>query len=306
MSRARFAGKVVLVTGACSGLGLESSRLFVEQGASVLATDIEEQDVLDRLGREKASFVTCDVGKPEDCEQAIRVCIERYGRLDILFHNAGRWPALSLVENIGIEAFRNTIDVDLNSLFYLARVAIPAMKQHGMGGAIVVTSSNSGLAGDAGNSSYGAAKAGIINMARCLAIDHGKDKIRVNCVCPGYMITPMTSIFRDVPEIEEKLLEAIPLRRGAAPLEIAKVVLFLASDEASFLTGQGHETVASSWHKLDNSLVACYLPSHCHQKLIIKHWIDRSTQKHGRSQLTKIVVSSREARLFLLFAAHAS
>jgi meso-butanediol dehydrogenase/(S,S)-butanediol dehydrogenase/diacetyl reductase len=239
MSRARFEGKVVLVTGASSGLGLESSRLFINEGATVLATDLEEQDVLEELGREMASFVRCDVGNPEDCEQAIRICIERYGRLDILFHNAGHWPALSLVEDIDVNAFRKVIEVDLNSLFYLARAAVPAIKRHGGGGAIVVTASNSGLAGDAGNSSYAAAKAGIINMARCLAIDHGKDKIRVNCVCPGYMITPMTSIFRDVPEIEQKLHDAISLGRGAAPREIANVVLFLASEEASFMTGQG-------------------------------------------------------------------
>jgi meso-butanediol dehydrogenase/(S,S)-butanediol dehydrogenase/diacetyl reductase len=217
--------------------------MFVSEGATVLATDLEEKAVLNTMNRERASFARCDVGDPDECQQAVQTCLERYGRLDILFHNAGRWPALGLVEDTEVALFRKVIEVDLNSLFYLARTAIPAMRKSGDGGAIVITSSNSGLAGDAGNSPYGAAKAGIINMARCLAIDHGKDRIRVNCVCPGYMVTPMTSVFRDVPEIEKQLLDAIPLHRGAAPNEIAKVVLFLASDEASYLTGQGELTM---------------------------------------------------------------
>lgn len=258
MAQARFAGKVVLVTGASSGLGLEASRAFITEGATVVATDIEERDVLRVIGREHASFVPCDVGEPADCEKAIRTCVERYGRLDILFHNAGRWPALSLVEDMDLTAFRECIDVDLNSLFYLARVAIPAMKLHGAGGAIVVTSSNSGLAGDPGNAAYAAAKAGVINLARCLAIDHGKDKIRVNCVCPGYIVSPMTSMFRDVPEIEEKLLDAIPLHRGAAPAEIANVVLFLASEDASFITGQGQPDAVIFDRGLNTDYVSSY------------------------------------------------
>lgn len=239
MVRDRFSDKVVLVTGATSGLGLETSRLFIAEGATVLATDIEERSVIETLGKDSASYTKCDVGSPKDCRQAVQTCLDRYGKLDILFHNAGKWPTLELAENIDIDVWRNTIDVDLNSLFYLTKYAIPAMKQSRSGGSIVITSSTSGLAGDAGNASYAAAKAGIINLARCLAIDHGRDNIRVNCVCPGYMITPFTTIFRDLPGIEDKLLDAIPLHRGADPMEIARVVLFLASDEASFMTGQG-------------------------------------------------------------------
>jgi meso-butanediol dehydrogenase/(S,S)-butanediol dehydrogenase/diacetyl reductase len=235
----RFSGKVVLVTGASSGLGLEASQLFLSEGATVLATDIEERSVLSKLGTSHASFVKCDVGDAEECAAAVATCMERYGRLDVLFHNAGLWPRLNYAEDIEVKTFQEVINVDMNSLFYLARVAIPAMKKGGRGGSLVITSSNSGLAGDAGNSSYGAAKAGAINLARCLAIDHGKDNIRVNSICPGYMVTPMTDLFRANKVAEKLLLDAIPLHRGAAPVEIARVVLFLASDEASFITGQG-------------------------------------------------------------------
>lgn len=135
----------------------------------MLATDLEERSVLDKLGKEVASFAKCDVRDPVQCAQAVKTRIERYGCLDILFHNAGHWPKLSCVEDIGVKLFQDVINVDLNSLFYFACAAIPAMNQYGNGGSIITTASNSGLAGDAGNSSYAAAKAVSVDCTSALA-----------------------------------------------------------------------------------------------------------------------------------------
>jgi len=244
MSRSRFSGRVVFVTGGTSGLGAEACELFIKEGAKVFVTDLEERSILQRLGP-NAHYQKCDVGVPEDCEAAVKSCVDRYGRLDALFHNAGRFTPLSTVVNQDVNIYREIINVDLNSLFYLARVVIPQMQKQ-KGGSIVVTASTSGLGGDFGNSSYGAAKAGIINFARCLALDHGAEGIRVNCVCPGYMITPMTAGFRAAPDAEKLLLGSIPMSRGCTPLEVAHAVLFLASDEASFISGQGESDYPGS------------------------------------------------------------
>lgn len=256
MSRSRFTGKVVFVTGGTSGLGLEACQSFVNEGAKVFVTDIEERSVLEKLGS-NATYAKCDVGVPEDCEKAVKTCLERFGRLDVLFHNAGRFTPLSLIEDMDVKHYQDMINVDLNALFYLARVTIPQMRKGG-GGSIVVTASASGLGGDSGNSSYGAAKAGIINMAKCLALDHGHENIRVNCVAPGYMITPMTAAFRAAPDAEALLLSSIPLSRGCTPLEVANATLFLASDEASFISGQGklNPIPKRKWQDLESLVLA--------------------------------------------------
>ena len=233
----RFQDKVVLVTGGTSGLGAAACELFVKEGASVFVTDLEERSILDRLGS-RAHFQKCDVSDPESCQSAIAGCVKQYGRLDVLFHNAGMLHKLSNVMEQDVAIFQRVINTDLNSLFYLARVAIPEMRKLGKG-SIVTTASSSGLAGDPGLCSYGAAKAGIINLTRILALDHGAEGIRVNCVCPGHMVTPMTADLRANPATYKPFLESIPLKRGGQPEEIARVVLFLASDEASFMTGQG-------------------------------------------------------------------
>ncbi len=227
----------MFVTGGSSGLGAETCQLFVDEGAQVFVTDLEERSILKRLGS-NAHFQKCDVSNPEDCEIAIKACIEKFGRLDVLFHNAARLGHVSTVVDHDVELFQKIINTNLLGAFYLARIAIPQMRKQGKG-AIVNTASTSGLAGDYGLCSYGAAKAGIVNLTRIMALDHAKEGIRVNCVCPGYMVTPMTAGFREHAEMHKELLESIPQGRGCDPVEVGRTVLFLASDDASYMNGHG-------------------------------------------------------------------
>jgi NAD(P)-dependent dehydrogenase (short-subunit alcohol dehydrogenase family) len=148
MARQRFADQVVFVTGGSSGLGAETSQLFIEEGAKVFVTDLEERAILKRLGT-NAFFMKCDVSKPEDCEAAINACIEKWGKLDVLFHNAARLAPVSTVVDHDVALFQAVINTNLCSAFYLARVAIPQMRKQGKG-AIVNTASTAALYGDYG------------------------------------------------------------------------------------------------------------------------------------------------------------
>lgn len=238
MSRLRFENKVVFVTGGSSGLGADTCELFVQEGATLFVTDLVERDILKRLGSEKAVFHECDVSSPESCERAVKACIERFGRLDVLFHNGARLAGIATVVDHDVTLFQEVVNTNLCGLFYLGRVCIPQMQKQGKG-AIVSTASTSGLSGDFGLCSYSAAKAGLVNLTRVMALDHAQEGIRVNCVCPGYMITPMTAPFRDNKVVYPLLLETIPMHRGSDPKEVGRAVLFLASDDASYITGEG-------------------------------------------------------------------
>ena len=131
-----------------------------------------------------------------------------------------------------------------SSLFYLSRAAIPQMRKQ-CGGNIVVTASVAGMNGQYGLAPYATSKAGVINLVRTIALDHAREGIRVNCVCPGYMLTPMVAFVKEQANIHQDLLDAIPIGRGADPAEIGRVVLFLASEDASYVTGQGTYVCAS-------------------------------------------------------------
>ncbi|KAJ4524558.1 hypothetical protein HRR78_004679 [Exophiala dermatitidis] len=240
----RFEDKVVFVTGGSSGLGAEACAQFLAEGARVFIMDLAEKDILTRLKQqleqtdtpptdEKATFFQGDVSKPEDCETAIGKCIEQHGRLDILFHNAAQPTPMTTVPYHDVTQFQQIINTNLCSLFYLARVAIPQMQKQGKG-VIVATASTSALAGEYGLASYAASKAGMLNLMRTMALDHARDNIRINAICPGYMPTPMTEGLGDLVKVVE---DSIPLGRGGDPKEVARTVLFLASDDASYMTG---------------------------------------------------------------------
>lgn len=236
--------KVAIVTGGASGIGRATALLFAQEGAAVAIVDINEEkakataaEIEARGG--KAIFILCDITRAEDCRNAVEKTVTTFGRLHILFNNAGiirRADVLDTTE----EEWDRVMAVNVKSVFLMSKYAIPYMAQAG-GGSIINTSSGWGLKGGKNAVSYCASKGAVTNMTRAMAIDHGRQNIRVNAVCPGDTDTPMLrDEARQLGEPEDRFLaEAAdrPLQRYAQPIEIAQAVLFLASDAASYVTG---------------------------------------------------------------------
>lgn len=235
MSSKRFDNKVAVITGAASGIGAATARILWQEGATVILGDISEDGVKDfaaNLGP-SASAMKCDVSKAADVEALIKAAVAQHGRIDILFNNAGIGSFGNTAE-LSPADWENVIAVDLHSVFYACHYTIPHMKP---GSAIVNTASISGLGGDYRFAAYNAAKGAVINYTRALAVDHAKAGIRVNALCPGLVATPITAALQQLPDLQEDWCRRIPMGRAAQPEEMAKVVAFLASDDASYMTG---------------------------------------------------------------------
>ena len=234
----RLQGKVAAITGAGMGLGQAVATLFASEGARVVVGEIKGEEGRETVSRiqtqgGEAILVQMDVRLGEDAERLTRAAVDEYGRLDILVNNVGVQINKDVVDT-SEEEWDFVVDTNLKSMFLCSKYAVAQMRQQG-GGNIICVSSLSGLVGNGLQASYNASKHGVIGLVRSMAVDHAVDNIRVNAVCPGSMNTPLTET---IPE--EKLApyrEANLMRRFAAPGEIAKAVLFLASDEASFVTG---------------------------------------------------------------------
>ncbi|HIQ06280.1 MAG TPA: glucose 1-dehydrogenase [Anaerolineae bacterium] len=236
--------KVALVTGGASGIGRATAILFAREGAAVAVVDINEaagqsvvQEIVDGGG--EAIFIRCDVTGAEDCRNAVRRTVQAFGRLDILFNNAGIIRRASVVDTTE-EEWDRVMAVNVKSAFLCSKYAIPVMAEAG-GGVIVNTASGWGLVGGKEAVSYCASKAAVVNLTRAMAIDHGPQNIRVNAVCPGDTATAMLRSEAEQlgARTEEFFREAAdrPLGRVGTPEEIARAVLFLASDASSFVTG---------------------------------------------------------------------
>ena len=234
----RLQGKVAAITGAGMGLGQAVATLFAAEGAQVVVADInahEGQETVNRIRAQggEAVLVQMDVRQAQDAERLTRATVELFGRLDVLVNNVGVQVNKDVVDT-SEEEWDFVVDTNLKSMFLCSKYAVAQMRQQG-GGNIICISSLSGLVGNGLQASYNASKHGVIGLVRSMAVDHANDNIRVNVVCPGSMDTPLTLT---IPE--EKLApyrEANLMKRFAAPGEIALAVLFLASDEASFVTG---------------------------------------------------------------------
>lgn len=242
--------KVAIVTGASSGIGRAIALLFARNGAKVVVSDMDEKG-----GKETVSMIEkdggtaiwekADVSNPEDCEQLVENTMDRLGRLDIACNNAGIGGEQAPMADMSIENWRHVMAVNLDSVFYGMKYQVKAMLSNG-GGSIINISSILGSVGFPAAAAYTAAKHGILGLTKVAALDHSAQGIRVNAVGPGFINTPLLSALDD--DMKNMLASLHPIGRIGEPEEVAELVLWLASDKASFATG--------SYYPIDGAYLA--------------------------------------------------
>ena len=238
----QFAGRVAFITGAGSGIGRATALAFAAQGAAVAVSDNAEKEVHEtaRLIEEqggKALPVLCDVTRSDDVAAAVAATVQRFGRLDFAFNNAGIEQPPAPLHEISDEQWDRIIDINLRGVFYGMKHEIPAMLATG-GGAIVNTSSGAGVIGIAGQSAYAAGKHAIIGLTKAAALDYAASGVRINAVCPGIIETPMMDRFSGgTEEGRQRVIGQEPVGRMGRPEEIASAVLWLCSDLGAFTVG---------------------------------------------------------------------
>ncbi len=235
----RFDGKTALITGAQRGLGLEIARHFASQGANTVLTDVSDAVIdtakeIEREFQRKSLGLKGDVTKTDDCAKMVQKTLDSFSSLDILVNNAGITRD-ALVLRMKEEDFDAVINVNLKGTFLMCKaVAKTMLKQRS--GRIINISSVVGQMGNAGQVNYSASKAGILGLTKSMAREFASRNILVNAVSPGFIMTKMTEDLKE--EAKEKLLEMVPLKRLGKPEDVAKAVLFLSSDDSSYITGQ--------------------------------------------------------------------
>lgn len=253
----RLKEKVALITGAASGIGRESALLFAKEGAKVVAVDIADIEGRKTVAeitaaQGKAVYVQADVSKSRDCENMVYTTEEIFGRLDILFNNAGIMHGddsdATATED---EIWDLTMNINLKGVFLGCKYGIPAMRRSG-GGAVINTASFVALVGAATPQlAYTASKGGVLAMTRELAVLHAKENIRVNALCPGPLQTELLMNFLDTEEKKQRRLVHVPMGRFGQAYEMAQAALYLASEESSYMTG--------ATFSVDGGLTAAYV-----------------------------------------------
>lgn len=235
-----YTGKVVLITGAASGIGRATALAFAEQGARLVIGDVGEgaRDTVEQIKAmgSEAIFVHADVSNSASVQALVNAAVETYGRIDAAFNNAGILPPTADFADMKEEDFDRIISVDLKGVFLCIKYEIQAMLKTG-GGAIVNTASVAGVIADPGMAPYAAAKHGVVGLTKAAALDYARRGIRVNAIAPGLIRTPMTERWLADPQITQALMANSPMGRAAEPEEMAGVVLFLCSPAASFVNG---------------------------------------------------------------------
>ena len=240
----RLRDKVAVVTGAASGIGRASALLFAREGARVVLADIQEAEgrgAVEAIGTAggQATFVCCDVSRSAEVETLFAATRAAYGRLDVLFANAGVPGFATRLADISETRWRRILDVNLTGVFLCLKHGIPLLAEAG-GGSAILTASIGGLAAFPGSAAYSAAKGGIIALARTAAVEYADRGVRVNAICPGYIDTPLVGRrlgATDRAALVAKLATDVPLGRMGTPEDIARLALFLASDESAYVTG---------------------------------------------------------------------
>lgn len=227
--------KVAIITGGASGIGAETAKLFVSEGAKVVLVDLNEEKGKAFEAELKALnhdilFLKANITSEEEVANVFKQTVDTFGKVDVVFNNAGI-GRVHPSHDLEYSEWRNTVNVDLDGVFLVARESIREMLKTG-GGTIVNTASMYGWVGSPGSAAYNAAKGGVVNLTRSLALEYAEQNIRVNALCPGFIDTPI------IPEENKQALSvATPMKRLGKPEEMAKGVLFLASDDSSYMTG---------------------------------------------------------------------
>jgi 3-oxoacyl-[acyl-carrier protein] reductase len=241
----RLQGKVAIVTGGGSGFGEGIAKRFAEEGARVIVNDIDAaggmrvaRAIEAAQGQGAAHFLEADVARNNDVERLIGATVERYGRLDILVNNAGVTHKNGSMLEVGEAEFDRVFAVNVKAIYLAARHAVPVLRRQG-GGVIINTASTAGLRPRPGLVWYNGSKGAAIIITKAMAVELAPDKIRVNALCPVAGETPLLATFMggDTPENRKRFLASIPLGRFSTPRDIANAALYLASDEAEFITG---------------------------------------------------------------------
>jgi NAD(P)-dependent dehydrogenase (short-subunit alcohol dehydrogenase family) len=236
----KLEGRVAIITGGASGIGEGTVRLFAAEGARVVIADIQDPlggALASELG-ESVTYQHTNVSREEDVRACVERAVDRFGRVDCLFNNAGFGGAVGPIDEITVDEYDSTMNVLLRGVFIGIKYAAPIMKAQGSG-SIISTASVAGLRSGEGPHIYSVAKAGVIQLTKTAALELGETGVRVNCICPGAIVTPLVSGggTRSIDDMQRVFTHFQPLRRPGMPEDIARAALYLASDDSSFVNG---------------------------------------------------------------------
>lgn len=236
-----FEGKVAIVTGARTGMGLSAARKFAKLGAATVLTGRHEPEAEAKALRDEgytAISVRCDVADPEDCRKMVETTVAEFGRLDFAYNNAGIQQDAADIADMSLEDYRTIMSIDCDGVWYCMKYEIQEILKHGEGGAIVNCSSLGGLVGNPGRSAYHAAKHAVLGMTKTVGLEYAARNIRVNAVCPGTIKTPMVDHMIDAGNWDDRYIESIPAKRMGTADEIADAVIWLCSPYSTYVIGQ--------------------------------------------------------------------